>query len=156
MKKTGAISPIEPMVCLAHRLEAIANKYVFQPMGFSSVSMKIMKMLRSHPSLSPGDLIGITNSTKSNISQRLNFLEKAGYIRRSYASDKSDKRKINLRLTGSGEKKLEEIEKRFKKAHISFSKKFTQMEIEQHEAFMRKVNSILDVEENELEKLFKV
>ncbi|MFA5993686.1 MAG: winged helix-turn-helix transcriptional regulator [Parcubacteria group bacterium] len=152
-KKTP--SPVEPIICLAHRLEAIANKYVFQPMGFSSVSMKILKALQLHSSLSPSDLITITSSTKSNISQRLNFLEKEGYLKRNSASVSSDQRKINIQLTRLGEKKLLEIEKRFNKARISFAQKLTAKEIEQHRLFIQKINTILDSEENELEKLFK-
>lgn len=155
MKKKDILSPAEPIICLAHRLESIANKYVFQPMGFSSVSMKILKALRLHASLSPSNLIEITNSTKSNISQRLNFLEKEGYIKRSCASGEKDKRKVDIRLTVSGEKKLAGIEKRFKKAHICFARKFSQEEISQHKIFMQKINTILDTEESELEKLFK-
>jgi len=47
------------------------------------------------------------------------------------------------------------IEKRFEKAHISFSKRFSAAELEQHKLFMQKINTILDKEEGELEKLFK-
>ncbi|EKE11402.1 MAG: hypothetical protein ACD_15C00084G0003 [uncultured bacterium] len=155
MEKKDNLSPIQSIICLAHRFEAIANKYVFQPMGFSSVSMKILKALSFNPSLSPSDLIEITSSTKSNISQRLNFLEKEGYIKRNYASNKTDKRKVNIRLTKLGGEKLEDIEKRFKKAHISFAQKLTRKEIEQHDIFFKKLNDILDSGENELEKLFK-
>ena len=155
MPKENKDKPIESMVCLAHRMENIANKYVFQPMGISPVSMKILKALRLHASLSPSDLIKITNSTKSNISQRLNFLEKEGSIQRHYASDKSDKRKVQLQLTTLGKNKLATIEKRFEKAHISFSKKFSAKELEQHRLFMQNINTILDKEEDELAKLFK-
>ncbi len=155
MSKKYIEKPIESVVCLAHRMEAIANKYVFQPMGISPVSMKILKALKIHVSLSPSDLIEITNSTKSNISQRLNFLEKEGSIHRNYASDKSDKRKVQLQLTATGKNKLATIEKRFEKAHISFSRKFSAEEIEHHQLFMQKINAILDKEEDELAKLFK-
>lgn len=155
MAKQETIPPITSIICLAHRMESIANKYVFEPLGFSSASMKILKALKLHVSLSPSDLFKITASTKSNISQRLNFLEKAGYIKRIYASNKQDKRKVDIQLTKLGEKKLAEIEKRFKKAHISFLDKFSKEEIAQHKAFMEKANTILDLGESELKKLFK-
>jgi len=147
--------PVDSMVYLVHRMEIIANKYVFQPLGISPISMKILKSLQLHSSLSPSDLIEITNSTKSNISQRLNFLEKEGSIQRNYASDKNDKRKVQLQLTALGRKKIVIIEKRFEKAHISFARKFSAKELEQHRLFMQKINTILDKEEDELKKLFK-
>jgi DNA-binding MarR family transcriptional regulator len=155
MLEKDLFRPIESVVCLARRMENIADKYVFKPMGISSINMKILKALKWHVSLSPSDLIEITNSTKSNISQRLNFLEKEGSIRRNYASDKNDKRKVQLQLTTLGRKKLAVIEKRFEKAHISFSKRFSVEELAQHKLFMQKINTILDKEEDELKKLFK-
>ncbi|MFA7319739.1 MAG: MarR family transcriptional regulator, partial [Parcubacteria group bacterium] len=85
MPKKDLFRPIEPIICLARRMEIIADKYVFKPLGISPISMKILKALKWHASLSPSDLIEITNSTKSNISQRLNLLEKEGSVRRDYA-----------------------------------------------------------------------
>lgn len=155
MPKKDLFRPIEPIVFLVRRMEIIADKYVFKPLGISPISMKILKALKWHTSLSPSDLIEITNSTKSNISQRLNLLEKEGSVRRDYASDKSDKRKVRLQMTAAGRKKLMMIEKRFEKAHISFSKRFSVEELEQHKLFMQKVNAILDKEEDELKRLFK-
>jgi DNA-binding MarR family transcriptional regulator len=155
MLKKDLSRPMEPIFCLAHRMETIVDKYVFKPMGISPISVKILKALSLHFPLSPGDLIEITNSTKSNISQRLNILEKEGSVRRNYASDKNDKRKVQLQLTVFGRKKIAIIEKRFEKAHISFARKFSAKELEQHRLFMQKINTILDKEEDGLEKLFK-
>lgn len=153
--KTDCCSPVEPIIHLAHRFESIANKYVFQPMGLSPISMKILKLLKNKKSMTASELVEITNATKSNISQRLNFLEKENYIARTYASDATDKRKITINLTPSGKKRIEDLEKRFKKAQISFEKKFTEKEIAQHREFIQKLNAILDSGENELEKIFK-
>lgn len=155
MKTKDSSSPIEPIVCLAHRFEAIANKYVFQPMGLSSISMKILKLLKHHGPLTASDLISMTSATKSNMSQRLSFLEKERYINKSYASDKKDKRKIIIDLTPTGKEMIANLEKRFEKAQISFKKKFSEKEIAQHRAFFNKLNIILDSGEDELEKIFK-
>ncbi|KKQ50906.1 MAG: hypothetical protein US70_C0029G0004 [Parcubacteria group bacterium GW2011_GWD2_38_11] len=155
MKNATASSPVEPIICLTHRFEAIANKYVFQPMGLSSISMKILKLLKLNESMTASELIEITGATKSNMSQRLSFLEKEKYIIRTYASDKKDKRKITIELTLAGKEMIADLEKRFKKAQISFEKKFTAKEIAQHKAFFKKLNSILDSGESELEKIFK-
>ncbi|EKE18857.1 MAG: hypothetical protein ACD_9C00212G0003 [uncultured bacterium] len=149
-------SHVEPIICLAHRFESIANKYVFGPMGLSGASMKILKLLKLHGSLTSSNLVEMTNATKSNISQRLSFLEKEKYIIKTYASDNQDKRKVIIELTESGKEMISDLEKRFKKAHISFEKKFTKQEIANHKAFFKKLNSILDNGESELEKLFKI
>lgn len=155
MKKNPPAYTIESIICLAHRFESIANKYVFQPMNFSPVSMKILKALSLQPGLSPKDLLEITSSTKSNISQRLDHLEKKGFIKRGSAPRK-DRRKITLDLTSSGRKKLQEIEKRFERAHISFAENLESKELEEHRRFFKKLNLILDSSEDQLEKLFKI
>jgi DNA-binding MarR family transcriptional regulator len=148
-------SPIEPIVCLARRFEAIGNKYVFQPMGLSSTSVQILKLLNARGELTASDLIKITSATKSNISQRLSFLEKEHYIEKTTSSDITDKRKILIKLTSIGKEKITELEKRIKKAQISFEKQFTDEELNQHKAFFKKLANILDKGESELNKIFK-
>jgi len=155
MKKTNPGSPVEPILCLARRIETIANKYVFQPMGFSAISMQILKLLKNNGPLTASDLIKMTNATKSNMSQRLSFLEKEKLISRACDSFCCDKRKITIKLTPAGKEKITNLEKRFKKAQISLEKKFSEKELDQHKAFFKKLNSLLDNGENELEKIFK-
>lgn len=156
MKTTNTSSPIDPIVCLAHRFESIANKYVFKPMGVSAISMKILILLKNHGLLTPSDLIEMTSSTKSNMSQRLNFLEKEKYVTRAYASDEKDKRKIIIQLTPAGRRMISDLEKRVQKAQISFEKKFTKKEIAQHKAFVKKLTDIVDSSESEFEKIFNL
>lgn len=148
-------SPIAPIICLAHRFESIGNKYIFKPMGLSHTSIHILKLLERDKRLTSSDLIKITNASKSNMSQRLSFLEKEGYITRSYAKDSKDKRKIFIQITENGKKKITAIEKRIKQAQISFEKKFTKEELLHHKEFFKKLSSVLDSGENELEKIFK-
>lgn len=148
-------SPIAPIICLAHRFESIGNKYIFKPMGLSPTSMQILKLLRNNDGLTSSDLIKITDASKSNMSQRLSFLEKEGYITRNYAKNDKDKRKIIIQITEGGKNKLADIERRVKKAQISFEKKFTEAELAHHKAFFKKLSGILDNGESELEKIFK-
>ncbi|NTV41400.1 MAG: ArsR family transcriptional regulator [Candidatus Moranbacteria bacterium] len=155
MKKIVYISPVEPIICLAHRFEAIANKYVFQPMGFSAISMQILKLLKNNGPLTASELIKMTNATKSNMSQRLSFLEKEKLVFKACDCHCRDKRKITVKLTPAGKEKIDNLEKRFKKAQISFEKKFTAKEIDAHKAFIKKLNLILDSEEYALAKIFK-
>jgi DNA-binding MarR family transcriptional regulator len=156
MKNKISVTPAESIVCLAHRFESIANKYVFKPMGLSSSTMHILKLLKIHKELTASDIIEILNATKSNISQRLNFLEKEGHIQRVYAADKKDKRKITISLTNQGKEVIRNLENRFQKAQIKLEEEFTKKELEQHKNFITKINGILDKGEIELEKLFKL
>jgi DNA-binding MarR family transcriptional regulator len=155
MKKIPYASPIEPIICLAKKFEAIGVKYIFKPMGLSPMNMKILQILQANTSLTSSQLISITRATKSNMSQRLSFLEKEGFISRNYAGDDTDKRKVLIQITKKGIRKITDIEKRIQKAQISFEKKFTQKEIEQHKNFFQKLNKIIDEGECELDKIFK-
>jgi DNA-binding MarR family transcriptional regulator len=124
-------------------------------MGFSAISMQILQILNQKSPITSGELISMTSSTKSNLSQRLSFLEKEGYIEKILPNDKTDKRKILIQISPSGEKKINDIEKRICKAQISFEKKFSDKELSQHKDFMLKIQKILDEGESELEKIFK-
>lgn len=155
MKRADTSSPIEPIVCLAHRFEAIGNKYIFKPMGFSPISMKILQLLKENVQLTSGQLIEMTGATKSNLSQRLSFLEKERFITRNHTSDDNDKRKILIKITATGKERISDLEKRLTQAQISFEKKFSEKELTQHKAFFKKLSTILDEGECELEKIFK-
>jgi DNA-binding MarR family transcriptional regulator len=148
-------SLITPIVCLANRLESIADKYVFIPMGLSAISVKILSHLKKSASLTPSELIKLTGSTKSNLSQRLGFLEREGLIRRDSAYLQTDKRKVKIHLTAAGADRLKEIAHRLKKAKLCLEKTFSPEEIDQHLKFLTKLNDRLNIEEIELEKLFK-
>lgn len=148
-------SPIEPIICLARRFEAIGNKYVLKPMGLSSTSMQILRLLNSKGELTASDLIKITGGAKSNISQRLSFLEKERYIVKITPNNSADRRKTLLKITKAGKEKIMELEKRIKKAQISFEKQFTDEELAHHKAFFEKLTNVLNKGEDELNKIFK-
>ncbi|EKD58375.1 MAG: hypothetical protein ACD_56C00141G0005 [uncultured bacterium] len=149
-------SNLHSIVCLAHRVEGMANKYIFLPMGLSSTSVKILGMLSHHAFLTPSQIIEMSSSTKSNISQRLSFLEKEGLIARDYASDRRDKRKVKVTLTSKGKEKMKEIQKVMHKAKLSVEKEFSEKEMTAHKAFIKKLNGVLDNSESKLTKLFKL
>ncbi len=155
MYTNDSLSPILPIIHIAHRFEAIAQRYIFQPTGFSPMSMNILRLLRDNGPLIASDLIRMTATTKSNMSQRLSFLEKEHLVSRMPAKENGDKRKTMISLTTSGKKKIATLEERIKKAEISFEKKFTPKELADHKAFFEKLSIILDNGECELTKIFK-
>jgi DNA-binding MarR family transcriptional regulator len=149
----------DPIICTASRLEAVANRYVFHPLGTSSTSMKIMHVLEINKVITPGKLMEYVGGTKANISQHLKTLEKEGLIDRRYESDKNDRRKGLVSFTTKGSRQFQkihgEIHKRMRKAHLLLEDKFSAREIKQHEEFFKKLNTILDDPKNVIPKLFK-
>lgn len=149
-------SHLHSIVCLAHRIEGLANKHIFMPMGLSSISVKILGMLAHHKSLTPGQILEMSQSTKSNISQRLKFLEKEGLVTRDYGSDENDKRLVKVILTTKGKEKLKVMLRMMEKAKLSVEKKFTEAELQSNRAFIQKIHSIINSEEKVLiESLIK-
>lgn len=144
-----------PIVLTSARLEAIADRFVFIPMETSLASMRILRILDQNSELTPKRIGELSGGTKSNVSQRLNNLEKKGYIKRSYALVKGDKRKIIVEITKEGRKQLEFITKRLEKAQLHLIKHFSKKEIKQHLEFFKKINSIIDLEEKNLAEIFK-
>lgn len=152
MKKPEKIA--EPIICVASRLEYIANKFVFNPMGTTSASIKILRLLQKIGPMTPNRILELSSGTKSNISQRLNNLEVKGYIIRDYAVFKDDKRKVVVKPTARGKDLLKQVEKRLKKGHLSLEQRFSKKEIADHQKFFQKIKDILDKEEKNLEKIF--
>lgn len=142
------------IIYIASRLEAVANRYVFAPQGLSSASVKIMGLLCCQQALTPSEILEKIGGTKSNISQRLNFLEKEGLIERTYAQYANDKRRVAIALTKKGNIILQEMRKRLKAAQISLESNFSQKELTEHRKFLEKINGILDMEEKELANVF--
>ena len=136
-------SIIEPIVYTASRLEAIANHCIFSPIGMNISSVKIMGILCQRKAMTQKDILELIGGTKSNISQRLNFLEKKGYIR-TYKDTADDKRKLFVELTETGRKKLIEIKGQLRKVKLELESNFTKKEIEQHFAFFKKLNKLVD------------
>lgn len=143
------------LIYVAARLEAIANRYVFLPMGLSSASVKILGILHCDKAMSPGEILEKIGGTKSNISQRLNFLEKEGLIERTYAQYAGDKRKVAIQATPLGEKRLHEILQRLRKANVKLESNFTKQEINELRNFLKKINQVLDLEESQMSTYFK-
>lgn len=151
MKNIGLEPITKNIIITASRLEHIADKYIFEPMGLSAITVKILNILTEMEPLSPTQIMEKLGGTKSNISQRLNLLQKKGFIERVYARETADKRKIAIQMTKTGRKKWEEIIETFKARSMDHLHKcFTAAELEAHHRFHAKLNSILDDFENQV------
>lgn len=139
---------VDSFVLTAVRIEALTERYLFKPVGISSASFKILVFVRKHPNCSPSQIMDYIGGTKSNITQRLNFLERSKLIL-SARSKEGDKRKLLVSLSPEGTKKIKEVMDVFKKKSIFLEKFFTDKELAEHFSFMRKMNKVL----NECEQL---
>jgi DNA-binding MarR family transcriptional regulator len=144
----------DSIVCLAARLENIADRYVFGPMGMSAASFKILGVLSHADRMTPGEILRFTGGSKSNVSQRLRFLEKEGLIRRLSDSGAKDRRHVAVSLTPAGRKKVASVARQFAKAHLKLEEHFTKKEIQAHLAFFRKLGNVLEAEEKNLASYF--
>lgn len=132
----------DPFIMTAMRLEAITERYLFKPTGISSASFKILAFVKNSPGCSPSQILNYLGGTKSNITQRLNFLEKNKYISSSRST--GDKRKVLIFINSSGIEKFNEVINKFLENSIYLEKFFTKKELDTHFSFMLKFNSILD------------
>lgn len=144
----------DPIIFTAARLETIANRFVFEPLGLTLSSARIIRLLADNGKLTPGDLLKYSGGTKGNVSQRLKFLEREGYIQRVNATGASDKRTVVVELTTKGQKQFEQIFQRFEKARQCLESSFSSEEKQSYYAFFAKLNQMLDQSEQEFPKIF--
>lgn len=136
-------SIVEPIIMTAARMEVIANRLFFHSLDISVANVKILHVLCHQPDITPKEILELVGGTKSNISQRLDALEKKGLIIMKRQAD-HDKRKVQVQLTDQGKKKLQAIKVHIGKIKKELESHFTQKEIQQHFVFFKKLNRLLD------------
>jgi len=132
-----------PFIMTAMRLEALTERFLFKPAGLSAASFKILAFVKNSPGCSPSQMLNYLGGTKSNITQRLNFLEKHGLVYSKRPST-GDKRKVFISITPAGNKKFDGVISNFKKNSIYLEKFFNKQELSGHCSFMMKLNLALD------------
>jgi len=148
-------SIIEPIIFTASRLEVIANRHLFMPIEMNISSVKIMGLLCRRKIMTPKQIMELAGGTKSNISQRLDSLEKRGYVEMRKNTGK-DKRKVLVKLSPLGRKKLMEVQKKLKKVKLELESNFTREEIQKHFAFFDKLNKLVDFNEKKFSQCKKL
>lgn len=148
MEKTY-YSIIEPIIITAAQLEDFSNKYLFGPLSLTVSSMKILLILNRKGRLTAKEIIKNVSGKKSNISQRLNLLEKKGYIVRYKERNMKDKREFFIELTTEGRNRVKILYKHIRKFKLEFEANFSQKEIEQHFIFFKKLSKIIEIKDKE-------
>lgn len=144
----------EAIVITGVRLKTIANRFVFSPMGITGAKFRILRMLCHGGKKRPSDIMKFAGGTKSNVSQRLNSLEKDDLIRRLPPKKGEDRRNVMIEVTPKGKALIDKLVDKFKKSTEALKEKFTPKEIETHFEFIKKLNMVIDEHEKELGKYF--
>lgn len=142
------------IIFTAARLEQFANIYVLKPLGLTTTAIKIMGLLYYHSPLSPTDILKSIGGTKSNVTQRLDFLEKSGLITRfTPKKNGSDKRKKMIKLTADGKKRLVTAQELINEKSLLLEKCFSRKKYNEYFEFLLKINILVNQSEEEYLKL---
>ena len=136
------------IIFTAMRLEHVVNRSVFEPLGLTSSSVKIIGLLKHRGQMTSREISEFLGSSKSNITQRLNFLQKNGLIRRLTATNLKDGRKIAVELTDLGLKKIKALMKIMKGNQVRVENCCGQREINLFLNLFKKINEHLDIYES--------
>ena len=132
------------IVVTAERLKEHACQEFFKPLGLSATTFKILHLLSAHSGMTPTQLTQGLGCTKSNLTQRLDHLEKNGYLVRIRPTAKGDGRTVRIALTDAGHLKVNEAIQTLRKNGALLEKHFSDTERKACHDFMKKVNHILD------------
>ena len=147
--------PSEDFIFIGEKIESMANKCIFHPMGLSLSSMRILGYLHNKKVTTAKELILLTGKSKSNITQRLNILEKNGLITRSKSISSKDKRETILKITDLGKTQVKKAMKEIEKFHLANEKIFSKKEIITHIKFMKKLMTFLDEQEVKFKNIYR-
>lgn len=131
----------------ALRLEILIDRWIFKPLDLTAASFRILAILAKFGQLSPTDIIGYLGGTKSNITQRLNFLSRCGWIK-TKRPQAGDRRKILVALSRTGRNKLAQVKASFAQHNLQVENFFNRAELKNFQKFIIKFNRSLDDCEN--------
>jgi len=132
------------MSVAALRFMNIIEKKALKPYNVSIISGKIMLVIVHFNKISQSEIANYVYTSNSNLSQRLDFLEKEGLIIRISDGDKKDKRKVIISPTEKGEELFWEVYGKVKAIKKKVLDNFSKEELEAHIKFVAKMSNILD------------
>lgn len=144
----------EIIIMTSTRLRAIANRCVFRESKITGTQFRILRLLMLKDQQQPTEVLRLVGGTKSNVSQRIKSLENQGFVVRSSQAG-ADRRNVYIAITESGRKLVEGLMQRFHKAAKSLENQFSQKEVAAQFEFFKKLNKLLDDNEQTIIKLFE-
>lgn len=131
------------LVFTAMRLEMMADRFMFKPLGLTTASFRILMLLDHLGPQAPSEIMDLIGSTKSNVTQRLNFLDRQGLIKLK-RKEGSDRRRVSVIITTLGVKQINAARKLFKKHNLHIENYFSAKEMKDFLSLLRKLNQGLD------------
>jgi DNA-binding MarR family transcriptional regulator len=135
------------IMCIAGRLEQHGNRLLFEPMGLSFSSARIL-LLIAHGMNSPLQIQEALRVTKSNVSQRLTLLEEKGLIARS-ATSGGDQRCRNITLTDLGKEKADALMNAISLKSLELERSLHPDDVATFQRLLTTIHHILDTSLNE-------
>ncbi len=146
----------EKIVILSKIIGHMAEKKVLEKEGVSMSGYEIMHILGKFGQVCPSDLCACLASGKSNISQRLAFLEKRGLVRRISDDSSSDGRRQIFSLTDEGVVLLEKLDVSLQRQVDELEVAIGKEEVERINSFLDKAFSVLIMEHNKFFPMKKI
>lgn len=131
------------LVFSAMRMEALADRFMLKPLGLTNASFRILMALEKLGPQAPSEMIELLGSSKSNVTQRFNFLVKHDLIKLDRHVS-VDKRRVSAQITALGRKKLAQAKLMFAEKHLHIEKYFNDKEMQDFLRLLRQLNAGLD------------
>jgi len=131
------------LVFSAMRLETLADEFMFKPLGLTSATFRILMTLDGLGPQSPSDLIAALGSSKSNLTQRLHWLEKKQLIKVKRQVN-NDKRRALAQITKLGKQQVVATRQLVKDNNLLIENYFSKAEVKELIRLLRKLNHGLD------------
>ncbi len=135
------------IIATAHRLERLAERHFFAHFKLSGPNGKILMILGKRAPLTPSQLVECVGGTKSNVTQRLNVLERQGLVKRSSPKGQKDKRLVTVDLTPLGVKTTNSMCRSVKSKVLDLEKQLDTKLLAQATEALTTIHSILDAYE---------
>jgi len=145
----------EIIIMTSTRLRTIANHFVFRKSKITGAQFRILRLLAKKNNQNSTDILRLIGGTKSNLSQRIKSLEKSGFVSRSTNKNGGDRRNIQLTVTQKGRELVAKLMRKFEKATSALENQFSKKEIEMQSKFFKKMNVLLDNNQNKIKELFE-
>lgn len=133
------------LIHVVHRMEHAAEHCFFAPYGLSMSTGQILMCLYRAGEQTPTSLSAFTGSKKSNMTQRISQLKKAGLISLKEGAS-SDRRNVVLELTAKGRKIADEmdaiLQKNIRELESEFTEEQKENVLQLIDSMNRKLNSI--------------
>lgn len=128
---------------LVHRLEQAADRCFFGPHGLTMSTGRILMCLHTLKQDTPTGLAEKIGGKKSNMTQRIAMLKKAGLVKMENDGDR-DRRRVFISLTEKGEEVAKKMDEIFQIHIQELEKEMTQEQKETMMTVLKLLNEKID------------